>query len=285
MSTDQHAEQKMIRAAVAAPYLERDEEHQLALRWADAKDQQALHKLATAHMRLVISVAAKFRRYGLSMGDLVQEGHIGLLEAAARFDPHRGVRFSTYATWWIRASIQDFILRNWSIVRGGTSSNQKSLFFNLRRLRARISRSGEPQNSHELYKELSAAIGVSVSDVANMDSRLSAPDMSLNMTFSDEENGAERMDFLADDAPLPDETVEGIIDSERRSAWLAKAFRVLTDREKRIIASRRLAEESATLEELGDELGISKERVRQIENKALEKLRKALIAEEFGIAI
>jgi RNA polymerase sigma-32 factor len=285
MSTDQHAEQKMIRAAVAAPYLERDEEHQLALRWADAKDQQALHKLATAHMRLVISVAAKFRRYGLSMGDLVQEGHIGLLEAAARFDPHRGVRFSTYATWWIRASIQDFILRNWSIVRGGTSSNQKSLFFNLRRLRARISRSGEPQNSHELYKELSAAIGVSVSDVANMDSRLSAPDMSLNMTFSDEENGAERMDFLADDAPLPDETVEGIIDSERRSAWLAKAFRVLTDREKRIIASRRLAEESATLEELGDELGISKERVRQIENKALEKLRKALTAEEFGIAI
>jgi RNA polymerase sigma-32 factor len=284
MSTDQHAEQKMIRAAVAAPYLEREEEHQLALRWADAKDQQALHKLATAHMRLVISVAAKFRRYGLSMGDLVQEGHIGLLEAAARFDPHRGVRFSTYATWWIRASIQDFILRNWSIVRGGTSSSQKSLFFNLRRLRARISRSGEPQNSHELYKELSVAIGVSVADVANMDSRLSAPDMSLNMTFSDEENGAERMDFLADDAPLPDETVEGIIDSERRSAWLAKAFRVLTDREKRIIASRRLAEESATLEELGDELGISKERVRQIENRALEKLRKALTTEEFGTA-
>jgi RNA polymerase sigma-32 factor len=284
MTTDQHAEQKMIRAAVAAPYLERDEEHQLALLWAEAKDQQALHKLATAHMRLVISVAAKFRRYGLSMGDLVQEGHIGLLEAAARFDPHRGVRFSTYATWWIRASIQDFILRNWSIVRGGTSSNQKSLFFNLRRLRARISRSGEPQNSHELYKELSAAIGVSVADVANMDSRLSAPDMSLNMTFSDEENGAERMDFLADTAPLPDETVEGIIDSERRSAWLAKAFRVLTDREKRIIVSRRLAEESATLEELGDELGISKERVRQIENRALEKLRKALTAEEFGTA-
>lgn len=285
MSTDQHAEQKMIRAAVAAPYLERDEEHQLALRWAEAKDQQALHKLATAHMRLVISVAAKFRRYGLSMGDLVQEGHIGLLEAAARFDPHRGVRFSTYATWWIRASIQDFILRNWSIVRGGTSSSQKSLFFNLRRLRARISRSGEPQNSHELYKELSVAIGVSVADVANMDSRLSAPDMSLNMTFSDEESGAERMDFLADDAPLPDETVEGIIDSERRSAWLAKAFRVLTDREKRIIASRRLAEESATLEELGDALGISKERVRQIENRALEKLRKALTAEEFGTAV
>jgi len=284
MTTDQHAEQKMIRAAVAAPYLEREEEHELAVRWANGKDQQALHKLATAHMRLVISVAARFRKYGLSMGDLVQEGHIGLLEAAARFDPNRGVRFSTYATWWIRASIQDFILRNWSIVRGGTSSSQKSLFFNLRRLRARISRSGEPANSHELYQQLSVAIGVSVADVANMDSRLSSPDMSLNMTLSDDETGAERMDFLADSAPLPDETVESIIDGERRSAWLAKAFAVLTDREKRIIASRRLAEEGATLEELGDELGISKERVRQIENRALEKLRKALTGEERAVA-
>ncbi len=276
MTSHQHAEQSLVRAAIKAPYLERDEEHDLAVRWAETKDQQALHKLASAHMRLVISVAAKFRRYGLSMSDLVQEGHVGLLEAAARFDPHRGVRFSTYATWWIRASIQDFILRNWSIVRGGTSSNQKSLFFNLRRLRARISRSGEPANSHELYKELSAAIGVSVSDVANMDARLSGSDMSLNLTLSDEENGAERMDFLADDAPLPDENVENVIDGERRTAWLAQAITVLNPREKRIIASRRLSEEGATLEDLGDELGISKERVRQIENRALEKLREAL---------
>jgi RNA polymerase sigma-32 factor len=285
MTSDQHAEHKMIRAAVSAPYLEREEEHDLAVRWAERRDQQALHKLASAHMRLVISVAARFRKYGLSMGDLVQEGHIGLLEAAARFDPHRGVRFSTYATWWIRASIQDFILRNWSIVRGGTSSSQKSLFFNLRRLRARISRSGEPANSHELYRELSVAIGVSIADVANMDSRLSGPDMSLNMTFSDEENGAERMDFLKDEGPLPDETVENVIDGERRSAWLAQALTVLSDREKRIIASRRLADDSATLEELGDELGISKERVRQIENRALEKLRKALSGPQFGGAL
>jgi RNA polymerase sigma-32 factor len=165
-------------------------------------------------MRLVISVAARFRKYGLSMGDLVQEGHIGLLEAAARFDPHRGVRFSTYATWWIRASIQDFILRNWSIVRGGTSSSQKSLFFNLRRLRARISRSGEPANSHELYQQLSVAIGVSVADVANMDSRLSSPDMSLNMTLSDDETGAKRTDFLTDSAQLPKETGESIINAK-----------------------------------------------------------------------
>ena len=276
MTSDQHAQSRLIRAAVAAPYLERDEEHELAKRWANEKDQQALHKLAQAHMRLVISVAARFRKYGLAMSDLIQEGHIGLLEAAARFDPERGVRFSTYATWWIRASIQDFILRNWSIVRGGTSSSQKSLFFNLRRLRAKISRSGEPATSHELYKELATAIGVSVADVAQMDSRLSGSDVSLNMTFSDDETGAERMDFLMDDRPLPDETVETVIDTERRSAWLGEALGVLNDREKHIIACRRLAEDGATLEELGLELGISKERVRQIENRALEKLRRAL---------
>lgn len=275
--TDNYAGSKMVRAAVSAPYLERDEEHELALRWAQDQDQEALHKLTSAHMRLVIAVAAKFRRYGLSMSDLIQEGHIGLLEAAARFDPHRGVRFSTYATWWIRASIQDFILRNWSIVRGGTSSSQKSLFFNLRRLRAKISKNGERTSSHELYKELAEAIGVSISDVANMDSRLSGPDSSLNMTISEESEGsAERQDFLIDETPLPDETVETTIDGERRTEWLSNALEVLNDRERRIINSRRLAEDSATLEQLGGELGISKERVRQIESRALEKLRKAL---------
>lgn len=267
----------MIKAAISAPYLEREEEHELALKWVEERDQQALHKLASAHMRLVISVAAKFRRYGLTMSDLVQEGHVGLLEAAARFDPHRGFRFSTYATWWIRASVQDFILRNWSIVRGGTSSSQKSLFFSLRRLRAQIERSGEPANSQELYKQLSEAIGVSISDVERMDARLSGNDMSLNATISDEgEGGAERQDYLADDAPLPDETVQSMIDSERRKTWLADAMNTLNPREQKIIHSRRLSDDGATLEELGAELGISKERVRQIENRALEKLRESL---------
>ncbi|TIM21215.1 MAG: sigma-70 family RNA polymerase sigma factor, partial [Mesorhizobium sp.] len=134
----------MVRAAMKAPYLERDEEHLLALRWKEDNDQQALHQIAMAHMRLVISMASKFRHYGLPLGDLVQEGHVGLLEAAARFEPEREVRFSTYATWWIRASMQDYILRNWSIVRGGTSSAQKALFFNLRRLRARLANGAEP---------------------------------------------------------------------------------------------------------------------------------------------
>ena len=197
MSTNGNADTRMMKAAVAAPYLEREEEHDLAVRWAQDQDQEALHRLTSAHMRLVISIAVKFRRYGLMMNDLIQEGHIGLLEAAARFDPERGVRFSTYATWWIRASIQDHILRNWSIVRGGTSSTQKSLFFSLRRLRARILKGGEPASSHELYKELAQAIGVSVSDVARMDLRLSGPDLSLNAPVAEDGEASSRAPGLS----------------------------------------------------------------------------------------
>ncbi|MCG6857152.1 MAG: RNA polymerase factor sigma-32 [Salaquimonas sp.] len=279
MSSNGNADNRMIKAAVTAPYLERDEEHDLAVRWAQNQDQEALHRLTSAHMRLVIAIAAKFRRYGLMMNDLIQEGHIGLLEAAVRFDPERGVRFSTYATWWIRASIQDYILRNWSIVRGGTSSTQKSLFFSLRRLRAQILKDSQPANSHELYKELAQAIGVSVNDVARMDSRLSGPDASLNAPIvQDNDTTSERQDYLVDENPLPDETVETVIDGEKRLADLANAMDVLNPRERRIIQSRRLNEVGATLEQLGDELGISKERVRQIESRALEKLKKALVA-------
>jgi RNA polymerase sigma-32 factor len=269
----------LIRAAANAPYLEAEQEHELAQRWVGRRDQEALHQLTTAHMRLVIAMAARFRRYGLAMNDLVQEGHVGLLEAAARFDPDRGVRFSTYATWWIRAAIQDFVLRNWSIVRGGTSSAQKSLFFSLRRLRARISRRREDMSSQELYRELANAFGVKPADVASMDARLSAPDLSLNLSISeDSEEGAERVEFLVDDQPLPDENAQDSIDGRRRKEWLGAAIDVLSEREKRIVARRRLDEESATLEELGEELGISKERVRQLEARALEKLRAALIS-------
>ena len=161
----------LVKAAMRAPYLERDEEHDLAVRWKEKHDQQALHRITTAHMRLVISMASKFRHFGLSMGDLIQEGHVGLLEAAARFEPEREVRFSTYATWWIRASIQDYILRNWSIVRGGTSSAQKALFFNLRRLRARLAQGPESLSNVAIRREISAALGVSEADVALMDSQ------------------------------------------------------------------------------------------------------------------
>ena len=150
---------QFVKAAMAAPFLERAEEHALAVRWKDLRDENALHQLAAAHMRLVIALAARFRHYGLPMADLIQEGHVGLLEAAARFEPEREVRFSTYATWWIRASIQDYILRNWSIVRGGTSSAQKALFFNLRRLRARLANGAEPLSNATLYREVSVALG------------------------------------------------------------------------------------------------------------------------------
>jgi RNA polymerase sigma-32 factor len=269
---------RFVKAAMDAPFLGRDEEFELAQRWRGSKDQVALHRLASAHMRLVISIAARFRHYGLPMADLIQEGHIGLLEAAARFEPDREVRFSTYATWWIRASIQDYILRNWSIVRGGTSSAQKALFFNLRRLRARLSRDTGELSTDTVYREIATAVGVSVNDVAVMDSRLSAPDTSLNAPVAEgDESASTRVTFLVDDKPLPDEVVEGAIDGERRYSWLMGALSVLNDRELRIVRARRLTDDADTLESLGERLGISKERVRQIENRALDKLRRALI--------
>ncbi len=267
----------LVRAAMKAPYLERDEEHLLAVRWKEENDQYALHRITVAHMRLVISMASKFRHYGLPLGDLIQEGHVGLLEAAARFEPAREVRFSTYATWWIRASMQDYILRNWSIVRGGTSSAQKALFFNLRRLRARLANGAEPLSNASLYREVSAALGVPEADVAMMDSRLSSPDSSLNAPLADENGATERMDFLVSEDPLPDEIVGDRIDVQRRAVWLKSALGALNARELRIIEERRLSDDGATLESLGEQLGISKERVRQIEARAMEKLKLALV--------
>lgn len=282
MASASASSRDFVRAAMRAPYLEREEERQLAVRWREARDQQALDLLASAHMRLVVAIAARFRNFGLPMGDLIQEGHVGLLEAAARFEPDRDVRFSTYATWWIRASIQDYILRNWSIVRGGTSSSQKSLFFNLRRLRARLAQSTDQRPRSAVFAEIAEALGVSVADVEVMDSRLSAPDTSLNAPLHESGEGestSNRQDFLVDSAPLPDETVSEEVDRERRQTWLRSALNVLNERELRIVKERRLQDDGATLEELGSSLGISKERVRQIENRALEKLRQALMRE------
>jgi RNA polymerase sigma-32 factor len=279
MATAASSNRDFVRAAMRAPYLERDEEHELAVRWHDEKDQAALDRLTSAHMRLVIAVAARFRNFGLNMSDLIQEGHVGLLEAAARFEPAREVRFSTYATWWIRASIQDYILRNWSIVRSGTSSAQKALFFNLRRLRARLAQTNDGRPRQMIFSEIATALGVSVRDVENMDSRLGAPDTSLNAPLhdADGENASNRQDFLMDDGPALDESVGEQIDTERRHTWLRSALKVLNERELLIVKERRLQDEGATLEALGESLGISKERVRQIENRALEKLREALL--------
>ena len=279
MTTASASSRDFVRAAMRAPYLERDEEHGLAVLWREKRDQAALDRLTQAHMRLVIAVAAKFRNFGLNMSDLIQEGHVGLLEAAARFEPDREVRFSTYATWWIRASIQDYILRNWSIVRGGTSSSQKALFFNLRRLRARLAQSVDQRPRYAVFSEIASALGVQVADVEVMDSRLSAPDTSLNAPLhdSESESTSNRQDFLVDSAPTPDVTVGNESDTERRTTWLRSALTVLNERELRIVKERRLKDEGATLEALGETLGISKERVRQIENRALEKLREALL--------
>lgn len=275
---------ELVKAAANAPFLEREEEKLLAIAWRDHGDRHALHKLTSAHMRLVIAIAAKFRHYGLALSDLVQEGHIGLLEAAARFAPERDVRFSTYATWWIRASIQDYVLRNWSIVRGGTSSSQKALFFNLRRLRARLARDPGTSSASDAHEAISKALGVSRADVETMDARLSGSDVSLNAQLVDDDasGSAQRMDFLVDDKPLPDEVVENSLDSDRRAQWLRDALAVLSERELRIVRERRLAEETVTLEMLGDRLGISKERVRQIENRALNKLRRELSRRQGG---
>ena len=272
------ADRRMIKIAMAAPYLAREEEHDLAVRWKERADQFARNRIAMAHMRLVVSMAGKFRHFGLSMSDLVQEGYVGLLEAAARFEPDRDVRFSTYASWWIRASMQDYILRNWSIVRGGTSSAQKALFFNLRRLRAKLARGDTQLTAQAIHEEIAAALGVSLADVQTMDARLSANDTSLQSpTISGDADSGERLDMLASDEPLPDEQVSMVIDTERRRIWLKEALGHLNEREMRIIQARRLVDEGATLEELGADLGISKERVRQIESRALEKLRNALV--------
>jgi RNA polymerase sigma-32 factor len=267
----------LLNAAMSAPYLGREEERTLAFRWKNDADEEALHALTRAHMRLVIALAVRFRHYGLSVADLIQEGHIGLLEAAARFEPERDVRFSTYATWWIRASMQNYVLHNWSIVRGGTSSAQKSLFFNLRRLRAKLAQGGDASTATDVVNSIALALGVPRSDVESMDARLSGPDLSLNAPLGGSDSfGVERVAMLVDDKPRPDEAAGLALDTDRRTAWLNEALTELSERERRIVRERRLAEEAATLEALGHRLGISKERVRQIESRAIEKLRAAL---------
>jgi RNA polymerase sigma-32 factor len=267
----------LVRAAMKAPLLEPDREMDLARRWREKGDEQALHELTTAYMRLVISMAARFRRYGLSMSDLVQEGNVGLMQAAARFQPERAVRFSTYAAWWIRSAIQDYVLRNWSIVRTGTTAAQKSLFFNLRRLRARLDDMSESGVSPENRARIATELGVEESEVDAMAARLSAGDRSLNAPLA-EAGDAQWQDLLADEGMSPDEAVIESHDTEVRGRWLAAALKTLSARELFIITERRMRDEGATLESLGRQLGVSKERVRQIEHAALNKLKAALTA-------
>ncbi|NWG45752.1 MAG: RNA polymerase factor sigma-32 [Alphaproteobacteria bacterium] len=270
------ANRRFIKSAMAAPLLSREHEAELARAWRERGDQAALHELTEAYMRLVVSVAARFRNYGIPMGDLVQEGNVGLMQAAARFEPEREVRFSTYATWWIRSAIQDHILRNWSIVRTGTTASQKSLFFSLRRLRALIRDGAEPVMSPEARQTIATKLGVNAEEVALMESRLSAADRSLNARIG-EEGDSEWQDLLADSRPLPDEELLDRKDAQVRRSWIRKALERLNERELMIIRERRLQDEGVTLETLGQRLGISKERVRQIEHQALTKLKAALV--------
>ncbi len=268
------ADRRFVRQAMSTPMLARDHEAMLAARWRDQGDERALHELTGAYMRLVISMASRFRRYGLPMADLVQEGNVGLMQAAARFEPSREVRFSTYATWWIRSAIQDYILRNWSIVRTGTTASQKTLFFNLRRLRARLNEFGE-RLSPEARAVIATELDVDVAEVERMEARLFASDRSLNAPAG-EAADIEWQDMLTDESATPDVEAMADRDAERRMNWLREALKELSDRERVIIQERRLVEEGVTLETLGQRLGVSKERVRQIEHQALRKLRNAL---------
>jgi len=269
----QKANLKFVRAAMSIPLLEREHEQNLAWRWREAGDEQALHDLVSPYLRLVISTAGRFRSYGLPIGDLIQEGNIGLMQAAARFDPSRNLRFSTYSTWWIRSSMQDFVLRNWSIVRTGTTAAQKSLFFNLRRLRARILEGGAAGLlDQDGQSQVAHTLNVPTRDVKAMDMRLLAHDFSLNSPVA-EDNDGEWQDFLADEGPGPEDIVANTHDTETHSGWIRTAMADLTNREQTIIREKRLSETGKTLETLGGELGISKERVRQIEQKAMGKLR------------
>lgn len=274
----QRGAQRFLRAAMRTPMLAADHERELAQRWRDGRDERALHELTMAYMRLVVAMASRFRHYGLPLSDLVQEGNVGLMQAAMRFEPDREVRFSTYASWWIRSAMQDFVLRNWSIVRTGTTSAQKALFFNLRRLRARIGDVGDAVMSAEATSKVAKALRVPEHDVEAMAARLSAPDRSLNAPLTDEGDGGEWQDLLADEAAGPEADVMEAHDSAARAELVAAAMCELSDRERLIIRERKLEEDVVTLEALGERLGISKERVRQIEGNALEKLRRALIA-------
>uniref|UniRef100_UPI00385004D0 RNA polymerase factor sigma-32 n=1 Tax=Indioceanicola profundi TaxID=2220096 RepID=UPI00385004D0 len=273
----QKANLTFIRASMKEPLLSRDHEFELAKRWRDGGDEDALHELVRSYTRLVVATASRFRNYGLPMGDLVQEGNVGLMQAAARFEPHREIRFSTYAAWWIRSAMQDYILRNWSIVRTGTTAAQKSLFFNLRRLRAKIEESPSATNlSTDGRRKIAEELNVDESEVLSMEMRLAAADQSLNTPVA--EGGDDQwQDFIADNRPSPEDVVIGARDSRMRSKWLAEALGELSPRERTIIAERRLRDDGATLEELGKVLGVSKERVRQLEQRALMKLRASMM--------
>lgn len=287
MALDTTATDRMARKAMRAELLDADTELALARAWRDERDEQALHRLVTAYMRLAISMASRYRRYGAPMSDLIQEAGLGLMKAAERFDPDRGVRFSTYAVWWIKASVQDFVMRNWSMVRTGSTTSQKALFFNMRRVQAELARearqTGEELETDEMMVRVAERIGVPLADVLMMEGRLSGGDLSLNAKPSGEDDGHEWIDTIEDEDAPQGEALADRQDTRVLRGWLADAMAALNPRERAIVAARKLGDEPRTLESLGDELGLSKERVRQIEAAALAKMKRDLATRAPGV--
>ena len=255
------------------PMLQANEEYMLARRWVELEDTEAAHQLVTSHLRLVAKIAMGYRGYGLPVAELISEGNIGMMQAVKRFDPERGFRLATYAMWWIRASIQEYILHSWSLVKMGTTAAQKKLFFNLRKLKGQMKAIDEGDLSPENVKEIASRLDVPEHEVMSMNSRLSGPDHSLNAPRSAESDG-EWQDWLVDECQDQEQVYADREELNERSKLLLAAMEKLNPREQYIIQKRRLSESAATLEELGSEFGISRERVRQVEAKAFDKLQK-----------
>jgi RNA polymerase sigma-32 factor len=257
------------------PMLEPQEEYMLAKRWREHDDRDAAHKLVTSHLRLVARIAMGYRGYGLPIGEVISEGNVGLMQAVKRFDPDKGFRLATYAMWWIRASIQEYILRSWSLVKMGTTASQKKLFFNLRKVKGQLKALDEGDLHPDNVKKISTRLGVSEDDVVSMNRRL-AGDSSLNAPMRADSESGEWQDWLVDDNPDQETELGDSQEYEQRRELLQDAMKSLNDREKRIFLARRLAEEPLTLEELSGEFGVSRERIRQIEVRAFEKVQKAV---------
>jgi len=257
------------------PLLTAEEEYMLACRWRDEEDVDAAHKLVTSHLRLVAKIAMKYRGYGLPVADMVSEGNIGLMRAVKKFDPERGFRLSTYAMWWIKASITEYVLKSWSMVKMGTVAAQKKLFFSLRRVKNTLKIADNGELTPDQATQLSGALKVSEHEVVAMNRRLAARDVSLNAPLSEDE-AVEFQDTLVDDAPSPEAITSARQEQSLRRDYLARALDTLQDRERAIFVERRLAEEPKTLEELGKEFGVSRERIRQLEVRAYEKVQAAI---------
>jgi len=258
------------------PMLEPQEEYMLAKRYLDHGDREAAHRLVTSHLRLVAKIAFSYRGYGLPMGEVISEGNVGLMQAVKKFEPDKGFRLATYAMWWIKAAIQEYILRSWSLVKMGTTANQKRLFFNLRRLKGRLQALDEGDLTAEQVREIADTLQVSEGDVLSMNQRMSG-DASLNTHMRQgEDNSGEWQDWLKDDAPGQEQLLIEQDESANRRAMLEQAMAGLNARERRIFADRRLSENPRTLEELSEEFHISRERVRQIEVRAFEKVQEAV---------